>query len=90
MKIGALGEISSGESRVAMTPDSALQLKKLGYPCVVQAGAGKKAGFLTPLMLRPVLKYCLQPKLCLPPPMWWLKYVLLRWRKPQCSARVRP
>jgi H+-translocating NAD(P) transhydrogenase subunit alpha len=28
-----------------MTPDSAVQLKKLGYACVVQTGAGKDAGF---------------------------------------------
>ena len=45
MIIGALAEIFSGENRVAMTPDSALQLIKLGHSCVVQAGAGLKAGF---------------------------------------------
>ncbi|MDZ4392610.1 MAG: NAD(P)(+) transhydrogenase (Re/Si-specific) subunit alpha, partial [Cypionkella sp.] len=45
MKIGALSEIFAGENRVAMTPDSALQLVKLGHTCVIQAGAGTKAGF---------------------------------------------
>ncbi|MEO6298782.1 MAG: Re/Si-specific NAD(P)(+) transhydrogenase subunit alpha [Paracoccaceae bacterium] len=45
MKIGALTEIFPGENRVAMTPDSAVQLIKLGHTCVVQAGAGMKAGF---------------------------------------------
>ncbi len=45
MKIGALTEIFAGENRVAMTPDSALQLVKLGHSCCVQAGAGTKAGF---------------------------------------------
>ncbi len=45
MKIGALSEIFAGENRVAMTPDSAVQLQKLGHVCVVQAGAGVKAGF---------------------------------------------
>ncbi len=45
MKIGALTEIFAGENRVSMTPDSALQLVKLGHSCVVQAGAGLKAGF---------------------------------------------
>lgn len=45
MKIGALTEIYPGESRVAMTPDSAGQLHKLGHGCVIQAGAGAKAGF---------------------------------------------
>ncbi len=45
MKIGALTEVFAGENRVAMTPDSALQLVKLGHSCVVQAGAGAKAGF---------------------------------------------
>src|SRR6056297_239544 len=34
-----------GEARVAMTPDSALQLQKLGYDCAIEAGAGKAAGF---------------------------------------------
>ena len=45
VKIGALTEILAGENRVAMTPDSALQLVKLGHVCVVQSGAGVKAGF---------------------------------------------
>ena len=45
MKIGALREIFEGENRVAMTPDSALQLQKLGHSCCIEAGAGAKAGF---------------------------------------------
>ena len=44
MKIGALKEVFAGEARVAMTPDSALQLQKLGHACFVEAGAGKGAG----------------------------------------------
>ncbi|MEY4698233.1 MAG: hypothetical protein RIT14_2661 [Pseudomonadota bacterium] len=45
MKIGAPKEIFEGENRVAMTPDSALALAKLGHDCFVQSGAGAKAGF---------------------------------------------
>ena len=45
MKIGAPREIFDGENRVAMTPDSALQLVKLGHVCVIETGAGAKAGF---------------------------------------------
>ncbi|MCV2881365.1 Re/Si-specific NAD(P)(+) transhydrogenase subunit alpha [Actibacterium sp. XHP0104] len=45
MKIGAPKEIFEGEARVAMTPDSALQLQKLGYQCAVETGAGAAAGF---------------------------------------------
>ncbi|WP_347312968.1 Re/Si-specific NAD(P)(+) transhydrogenase subunit alpha [Defluviimonas sp. SAOS-178_SWC] len=45
MKIGAPKEIFEGEARVAMTPDSAVQLKKLGHDCFIEAGAGKAAGF---------------------------------------------
>ena len=45
VKIGALKEIFAGENRVAMTPDSALQLIKLGHLCCVQSGAGVNAGF---------------------------------------------
>ncbi|NVK32532.1 MAG: Re/Si-specific NAD(P)(+) transhydrogenase subunit alpha [Gammaproteobacteria bacterium] len=43
MKIGAPKETFQGENRVALTPDSAAQLQKLGYECVVQAGAGAAA-----------------------------------------------
>ena len=45
MKIGTPKEIFEGEARVAMTPDSALQLQKLGYDCVIETGAGMAAGF---------------------------------------------
>ena len=45
MKIGALAEIFPGENRVSLTPDSAVALMKLGHVCVVQSGAGAKAGF---------------------------------------------
>ncbi len=45
MKIGAPKEVFEGEARVAMTPDSARMLQKLGYDCLIEAGAGKAAGF---------------------------------------------
>ena len=45
MKIGALKETSSGERRVALTPDSAVQLQKLGYDCLVEKNSGLAAGF---------------------------------------------
>ncbi|MGL4235649.1 Re/Si-specific NAD(P)(+) transhydrogenase subunit alpha [Tabrizicola sp.] len=45
MKIGALTEVFPGENRVAMTPDSAVQLAKLGHSACIQSGAGAKAGF---------------------------------------------
>ncbi|SMX33980.1 Re/Si-specific NAD(P)(+) transhydrogenase subunit alpha [Actibacterium lipolyticum] len=45
MKIGAPKEVFEGEARVAMTPESALQLQKLGYECAIEAGAGALAGF---------------------------------------------
>ncbi|MGY3439509.1 MULTISPECIES: Re/Si-specific NAD(P)(+) transhydrogenase subunit alpha [unclassified Marinovum] len=45
MKIGTPKEILSGENRVGMTPDSARQLQKLGYDCLVETGAGEAAGF---------------------------------------------
>ncbi|WP_412563475.1 Re/Si-specific NAD(P)(+) transhydrogenase subunit alpha [Thalassobius sp. MITS945101] len=45
MKIGTPKEIFEGENRVAMTPDSALQLQKLGYECAIETGAGAAAGF---------------------------------------------
>ncbi|WP_238371096.1 Re/Si-specific NAD(P)(+) transhydrogenase subunit alpha [Heliomarina baculiformis] len=45
MKIGTPKEVFDGENRVAMTPDSARALQKLGYECVIEAGAGGRAGF---------------------------------------------
>lgn len=45
MKIGTPKEVFDGENRVAMTPDSAKQLQKLGYDCAIESGAGMKAGF---------------------------------------------
>nr|WP_255618425.1 Re/Si-specific NAD(P)(+) transhydrogenase subunit alpha [Roseibaca sp. Y0-43] len=45
VKVGALKEIKPGEARVALTPDSAAQLQKLGHECFVQSGAGDLAGF---------------------------------------------
>ncbi|MCA0928916.1 Re/Si-specific NAD(P)(+) transhydrogenase subunit alpha [Ruegeria profundi] len=45
MKIGTPKEIFDGENRVAMTPESAVQLQKLGYECLIEKGAGQAAGF---------------------------------------------
>jgi len=45
LKIGTPKEVVSGEARVAMTPDSALALQKLGYDCLIETGAGAAAGF---------------------------------------------
>ena len=45
MKIGAPKETFAGENRVAMTPDSAKLLQKLGHECMIEAGAGAAAGF---------------------------------------------
>ena len=45
MKIGTPKEVYEGEARVAMTPDSAAMLQKLGHECVIESGAGEKAGF---------------------------------------------
>ncbi|MFB2551813.1 Re/Si-specific NAD(P)(+) transhydrogenase subunit alpha [Ensifer soli] len=45
MKIATPRETFAGEARVAMTPDSAVQLQKLGHACLVEAGAGAPAGF---------------------------------------------
>ena len=45
MIIGTPKETAADEKRVAMTPDSALQLHKLGYECIIQSGAGANAGF---------------------------------------------
>ncbi|MEO0634505.1 MAG: NAD(P)(+) transhydrogenase (Re/Si-specific) subunit alpha, partial [Pseudomonadota bacterium] len=45
MKIGTPKETFAGEHRVAMTPESALALQKLGHTCVIETGAGDPAGF---------------------------------------------
>ncbi|MBL1321494.1 MAG: Re/Si-specific NAD(P)(+) transhydrogenase subunit alpha [Methylophaga sp.] len=43
--MGTVKESYEGENRVAMTPDSAKQLQKLGYDCAIEAGAGIASGF---------------------------------------------
>ncbi|MDT8895316.1 Re/Si-specific NAD(P)(+) transhydrogenase subunit alpha [Halomonas sp. I1] len=45
MKIGAPKECAEGEARVALTPESAQHLQKLGHECLVETGAGAAAGF---------------------------------------------
>jgi NAD(P) transhydrogenase subunit alpha len=45
VKIGSPKEIFKGEARVAMTPESALALKKLGYELAIESKAGELAGF---------------------------------------------
>ena len=45
MKIGAPKEIFDGENRVALTPESARFLQKLGHECIVQSGAGLMARY---------------------------------------------
>ena len=43
--IGTPKEIAKGENRVAMTPQSAKDLQKLGFDCMIQSGAGNAARF---------------------------------------------
>ncbi len=45
MKLGTPKETHAGEARVAMTPESAQQLQKLGYECIIETKAGETAGF---------------------------------------------
>ncbi len=45
MKIGVPKEIHDNEHRVAMTPETSLRLQKLGYECLIEAGAGANANF---------------------------------------------
>ncbi len=45
MKVGTPREVTKGEARVAMTPDSARLLQKLGYECLIESKAGAAAGF---------------------------------------------
>ncbi len=45
MKIGVPNEIHENECRVAMTPDTAARLQKLGYECAIETGAGARANF---------------------------------------------
>lgn len=45
MKIGAPKECAAGEARVALTPESAQHIQKLGHECLIESGAGVAAGF---------------------------------------------
>ncbi|MDB9528214.1 Re/Si-specific NAD(P)(+) transhydrogenase subunit alpha [Oscillatoria sp. CS-180] len=46
MRLGIPKEIAQGERRVAVTPDTAQKLQKLGFEVWVEAGAGESASFL--------------------------------------------
>ena len=45
LKVGVLAETQQGERRVALVPDIAAKLVKVGFQVVVQAGAGVSASF---------------------------------------------
>ena len=45
MKIGVPREIEEGEKRVALTPEVAAQLQKLGFELAIESGAGSEASF---------------------------------------------
>lgn len=45
MRIGIPKEIDEGEKRVALTPEVAKQIQKLGYDLAIEAGAGEPANF---------------------------------------------
>jgi NAD(P) transhydrogenase subunit alpha len=45
MKIGVPKEVFAGERRVALTPDTAEQFKKLGFSLAIETGAGAEASF---------------------------------------------
>ncbi|KQT43168.1 NAD(P) transhydrogenase subunit alpha [Aureimonas sp. Leaf454] len=45
MRFGVPKEVRAGEKRVALTPESVGRLQKLGYECLVEAGAGDAARF---------------------------------------------
>ena len=66
-----------------MTPDSAASAAEAGA-CMRRSRPeqARTQDFPMPPMPRPASKFCLQPKLCLPRPTWWLKYVLLKWPRP--------
>jgi H+-translocating NAD(P) transhydrogenase subunit alpha len=44
-RIGVVAETAKAETRVALTPDVVRKVVALGYPVVVEAGAGVRAGF---------------------------------------------
>lgn len=46
MKIGVPKEVHEGERRVALTPDSAQKIIKLGYELIIESGAGNAANYL--------------------------------------------
>jgi len=49
MRVGAVRERTAGEARVALTPDCAKQLAKLGHECSIEAGAGVASGLTNDL-----------------------------------------
>ena len=54
MKIGSPAERTSAESRVALTPESAKQLQKLGHECLIQKGLALRLVTLMKITARQV------------------------------------
>jgi len=45
MRIGVPKENEQGEKRVALTPDVAIKMQKLGFTVAIESGAGEEASF---------------------------------------------
>lgn len=62
MRIGIPKESLPGETRVAATPRTVVQLLKLGHEVVVESGAGKAASLKTALIPPPVPRWRMRPR----------------------------
>jgi NAD(P) transhydrogenase subunit alpha len=78
MKIGVPKEIHDNERRVAMTPETSLRLQKLGYTCLIEAGAGASANFTDDAYTAAGVKVVADTKT-----LWSESDIILKVRAPQ-------
>ena len=58
MTIGVPKETQKDEKRVALTPETAARIQKLGYKLKIQKGAGAEANFSDEAYEEPVSSWC--------------------------------
>jgi len=83
MKIGVPKEIQAGESRVALTPETAERLQKLGYAVAIESGAGQRADFSDEAYKEAGVEIVDDVKA-----LWADSDIIMKVRAPQCCSNL--
>jgi NAD(P) transhydrogenase subunit alpha len=78
MRIGVPKEIEEGEKRVALTPDVATQIQKLGFTLAIESKAGEEANFSDELYEQAGVEIIEDPK-----ELWTSSDIIMKVRPPK-------